>query len=227
MPDYMTSYSLKNIVLTSLLAINAFSVAQTASGIMVHPDIINQLSNHFGSPARKRLNQWQHLIKTSQPLPTREKLEVVNDFFNTLTFIPDQSHWGESDFWATPIEFLASGGGDCEDFAIAKYYTLRQLEVADEQLHITYVRALSLKQAHMVLSFFPKPDSPPLILDNINKRIVPAGQRQDLYPIYHFNGDGLWLSRQRGQGIKVGKSDGISHWLKLQKRWQATMESDT
>ena len=61
-----------------------------------------------------------------------------------MRFIDDIIHWNKVDYWATPIEFLASHGGDCEDFAIAKYFTLIQLGIPEEQLTLTYVKALRL-----------------------------------------------------------------------------------
>ncbi|WP_197479414.1 transglutaminase-like cysteine peptidase, partial [Oleiphilus sp. HI0132] len=81
--------------------------------------------------------------------------------------------------WATPLEFLATNAGDCEDFSIAKYFTLREMGIPDDMIKITYVKALELNQAHMVLAYYPTPDAEPLILDNLINEIKPAGQRTD------------------------------------------------
>ena len=61
-----------------------------------------------------------------------------------MLFEDDDQHWHQADYWATPIETLASNGGDCEDFSIAKYFTLRELGVAEQCLRLTNVNALSL-----------------------------------------------------------------------------------
>ena len=114
-------------------------------------------------------------------LSERQKLELVNDFMNRTPFKTDQEHWGKVDYWATPVEFLSTNGGDCEDFSIAKYFTLRALGVADDKLQITYVKETRVyNEAHMVLAYFATPDAEPLILDNINKTIQPASNRGDL-----------------------------------------------
>lgn len=115
-------------------------------------------------------------------------------FFNDrLLFRDDRVIWNQGDYWASPIEALRKGAADCEDYAIAKYLTLRQLGVASEKLRITYVKALRLNQAHMVLTYYPTPTAIPLVLDNLTGKIQPATQRTDLLPVYSFNGEGLWL----------------------------------
>ncbi len=81
------------------------------------------------------------------------------------------------------MELLTTNGGDCEDFSIAKYLTLRAMGVPDDQLRIIYVKALELNQAHMVLAWYKTPGSDPLILDNLINDIKPASQRNDLEPV--------------------------------------------
>ena len=113
---------------------------------------------------------------------------------------------------------LASDGGDCEDYAIGKYFTLIAMGVSEDKLKITYVRELRfdpVDQAHMVLAYYPTPDADPLILDNVDKAIWPGSERDDLVPVYSFNGAGLWLAKERGAGMEVGKPDRISMWNDL------------
>jgi predicted transglutaminase-like cysteine proteinase len=121
-------------------------------------------------------------------------------------------HWKQKDYWATPIEFLSTNGGDCEDFTLAKYFTLRELGISDKKLRMTYVKAIKLNQAHMVLSYFETPGSEPLILDNLVTDIRKASLRRDLVPVYSFNGNGLWLAKERERGVRVGDSSRVSLW---------------
>ena len=180
--------------------------------------LLEEVREQYGERAVQRMDAWQALLDESRGLDEAEKLNKVNRFFNRLEFLSDLERWGQEDFWATPVEFLASGGGDCEDFSIAKYFTLRELDVADERLRITYVKALNINQAHMVLSYYPDAGKEPLILDNLDGVIKPASQRRDLIPVYNFNGDGLWIARQRGKGVRVGDADRISLWMDLRNR---------
>ena len=147
-----------------------------------------------------------------------EALTRVNAFFNQMLFVSDRQQWGKEDYWATPVEFLAAGGGDCEDFSLAKYFTLRELGVPLERMRLTYVKAVKLNQAHMVVAYFPTPDAEPLILDNLVPDIRRASERIDLVPVYSFNGDGLWLSKERGRGHRVGDSGRLKLWNDLKYR---------
>ena len=88
-----------------------------------------------------------------------------------MQFINDQALWEQKDYWATPIETLSIGGGDCEDYAIAKYFTLKQLGVDESKLRLTYVKAIELNQAHMVLTYFENKRAVPLVLDNLINNI--------------------------------------------------------
>lgn len=130
----------------------------------------------------------------------KEKAQAVNEFFNRqIVFQEDRRIWGVEDHWTTPIELLEKGRGDCEDYAIAKYFTLVALGVPQSQLRLVYVQAViaGAQQAHLVLAFYPNSANDPLILDNLLTTIQPATQRPDLTPIFSFNGQGLW------QGVGV------------------------
>ena len=116
---------------------------------------------------------------------------------------------------------LSSGGGDCEDFSIGKYFTLLALGVPTEKLKITYVKTRiwnPVNQAHMVLTYYANPAAMPVVLDNLIPEIKPADQRPDLTPVYSFNGDGLWLAKERGAGKRVTGGNKIGLWRDMLAR---------
>lgn len=175
----------------------------------------------FGKESRKRLTDWVDLIANNKQKPEQEKLTLANDFFNQLLFVSDLDHWGVQDYWATPFEMISTGGGDCEDFAIGKYFTLLALGVSSDKLKITYVKATGhglQNAAHMVLAYYASPSAMPVVLDNLNPEIKPADQRPDLVPVYSFNGDGLWLAKQRGEGKAVARGNRIKLWNDMMAR---------
>jgi predicted transglutaminase-like cysteine proteinase len=201
----------------------AASLAAFAQELVIITDAqIGRLAQQFGPLAKTRLTEWRSILTQSKykTLAERAKLDLVNDFMNQTPFVSDIQHWGKTDYWATPVEFLSTNGGDCEDFSIAKYFTLRAIGVSDERLRITYVKEIvQYNEAHMVLAYFPNPDDEPMVLDNINKSILPASARTDLLPVYSFNGSGLWLAKeQSGRQQSVGSADRIGHWKDLQSR---------
>jgi predicted transglutaminase-like cysteine proteinase len=198
-----------------------------ARTILLSDKQVETVAKIHGPDAAIRLQEWRELVQYNQNKNHEEKIELVNRFFNRLDFVEDKIHWGKTDYWATPVEFLTTKGGDCEDFAIAKYFTLRELGVPTNTLRITYVKALTINQAHMVLAYYKKADAEPLVLDNIDKEIKPASQRNDLVPVYSFNGDNLWLSKElEGRGKLVGNADRIGLWKtllrKIKKEFQET-----
>lgn len=182
------------------------------------PDLINKIQAKQSGAKRARFQRWARLIQEHANSPESTKLKVVNDFFNRFTYRSDADEVGRQDFWMTPIEFIQRGGGDCEDYSIAKYFTLEAMGVPATKLRITYVKAIKLNVAHMVLAYYPSPEAEPLVLDNLIAAIKPASQRTDLRPVYSFNGRGLWLARQRGQGRRISGADRLSVWRDLNAR---------
>lgn len=196
------------------------STVSIISGQNFHLDkeFLNKVELKYGSDARSLLASWENLIIQDDSRTDLEKLEKVNQFFNRLEFVDDMVHWGEKDYWATPIEFLGTQGGDCEDFTIAKYFTLKFMGVEEEKLNLTYVKALNYNVHHMVLTYFSTPDAEPLVLDNLVTEIKSASMRNDLLPIYSFNGTGLWFAKQRERGKLAGSSSRLQRWQDVIQR---------
>lgn len=198
-----------------------FSVSAT---LEISDVLLSKIRDKYGDIAATRITEWQKLMSTEKGLSDREKLKKVNDFFNNrIKFVGDISLWGMADYWATPLEFLSRGQGDCEDYSIAKYFTLKELGVSESKMRITYVKALRLNQSHMVLTYYSSPRAIPVVLDNLIPQIKLATKRTDLLPVYGFNGMGLWLAKSKGRGKKVGGSSRLSLWTDLKQR----MLSDT
>ena len=185
-------------------------------------ELLAGAQQEFGDEAEQRLLDWQQLYQDLRNADESEQLRAVNHFFNQrVNYISDEKHWGQKDYWATPYESLTTHGADCEDFVIAKYYTLKELGVEVEKMRITYVKALRINQAHMVLTYFPTPDAIPLVLDNLIGKIYSADRRKDLEPVYSFNGSGMWLERMKGQGIRMGNPNKLDLWTNLRLRMAA------
>jgi predicted transglutaminase-like cysteine proteinase len=191
---------------------------------------INKLSSlakiRYGEEAYKSVLELNQLVIQLKSASEADKLKQINTFFNQkMEFGEDIDIWGQSDYWATPLESLGRGAGDCEDYSIAKYIFLKILNVPTEKLRLTYVRAIittqdiSVAKAHMVLSYYATPQSEPLILDSLNPEILPASSRKDLTPIFSFNDKGLWVgssSKPKGDA-----STHLSKWRDVLTRIQA------
>ena len=170
------------------------------------------------------MTQWNRLITDNKGMSDSELLNLTNKFVNQrLVYKEDQEIWGQTDYWATPLETLGRGTGDCEDYAIAKYLTLLNLGVTNDKLRLIYVRAKqgsaanATSVAHMVLGYFAQPDSEPLILDNMITSVRPAASRQDLLPVFSFNSDGMWAEGQ-ARGDPTAR---LSRWRDVLDRMRA------
>lgn len=181
-------------------------------------EVFDYVSKTYGKRAVGRVEDWRELMTELDGEDEEEIVYEINNFFNSVPYAEDIAHWNKSDYWATPLELLGTNAGDCEDYAIAKYYSLRALGVPEEKMRIMYVKALRFNQAHMVLAYFPKENAIPLVLDNINKRILPANRRTDLRPVYSFNAGGLWMAKAQGRGQQVQKTPKHKLWTDLTAR---------
>lgn len=183
---------------------------------LISPEDLKRLNEKYGDGALKRGQALNRLVTSLANADTNKKLQEINRFFNQIPYRTDPQLFGTKDYWQTPLEFLGHFGGDCEDYVIAKYFVLRELGIEEDRLFLTYVRATRQNAAHMVLSYFSNPASAPLILDNYDKTIKPATQRNDLIPVYSFNANSLFLAKSAGLGISL-PADKIknSKWDKL------------
>lgn len=199
----------------------AVSVTTASDSERMHQFVIQR----FGAEAWRNVGDWRDLLARSHSLEDSAKLRAVNEFFNRrVLFQEDLVVWGQLDYWASPLEALGRGAGDCEDYALSKYFSLLELGVPAARMRLTYVKARigapgsEITQAHMVLSYYGRPEAEPLILDNLISDIRPAGRRPDLTPVFSFNGDGLWMA---GADRPSSPIDRLSRWKELLIRMKA------
>jgi predicted transglutaminase-like cysteine proteinase len=191
-------------------------------------DRLSQLASaRYGAEARQMVERWQDLL-TIGKLSEMEKVRRVNDFFNRrISYAEDIEIWGQSDYWATPLEVMSRGLADCEDFATSKYFSLLQMGVPADRLRITYVKARiggmhsKVVIAHMVLGYYPDRSGEPMILDNLIDEIRPASRRLDLTPVFSFNSEGLWVGVTQGKQSNGSPTARLSRWRDLLVRMKA------
>lgn len=134
-------------------------------------------------------------------LPLPRQVEAVNDIVNSYPNISDDDNWGQSDYWETPAEFFAKGG-DCEDYAIAKYAWLRYLGVPEDSLRLAMVYDRAKKETHMLLIVYTG-DGQPLFLDNQVKTVRTRNDFARYWPLYEINRHGWWMIEPIGKGRRI------------------------
>ncbi|GHU28045.1 hypothetical protein AGMMS50256_09270 [Betaproteobacteria bacterium] len=207
----------------SLLVLFAMCLVMTALPAQARYDpakLRERLAARFDSSRIPLLDAWLSVVASSASLKENDKLVRINNFINdNLLFENDNSVWGQSDYWATPLEMIGQGRGDCEDFAIIKYVSLRMAGIASSKLRLVYAKARINGQAgpvwvaHMVLAYYATPDADPLVLDNLNTMIQQASGRRDLQPVFSFNSDGIFAGVTGRNAAKTAAGIGrLSRW---------------
>ncbi len=132
---------------------------------------------------------WQAMLRDQRGRPAQEQLDKVNRFLNGWRYKEDLANYGRRDYWASQLEFLLRSG-DCEDYAIVKYVSLRQLGFAPEQLRLVVVQDVVRDLAHAVLAVYL--DDEVYILDNLTRAVVPQAEVAHYVPYYSINETTRW-----------------------------------
>lgn len=196
------------------------------AGLVVASVTADRAQQLYGPQVLRIYRDWQQLVlRLSKEGSDEVKVREVNQFFNQrLHYMEDIDLWKQVDYWATPLESMSKGSGDCEDYAFAKYFTLRELGVAPQKLRMIYVKARiggpssTITQAHMVLAYYQAPTVEPVVLDSLISSIMPASQRSDLQPVFSFNGDGIWVGGGSAPNASV---DRLTRWRQLIDKMKA------
>jgi predicted transglutaminase-like cysteine proteinase len=207
----------------TLLRLLAVAVLLAFSVQALDTDRIVRAAQKYGPTGVANARALQQMMLALGGKDDLARLRAVNDFYNQrLAYVEDIDNWGQVDYWASPLESLGKGAGDCEDYAIGKYFTLTSLGIPHARLRMVYVRASIAGApngfvAHMVLAYYPTPEAEPLVLDNLQPVIRPAGERTDLAPVFSFNAEGLW------QGVGSIRANGdpltrLSKWREAMQR---------
>lgn len=165
---------------------------------------IDEIEKNFGKTAKNRIVDYSQTMERLKKFPQDEQLLRVNFYLNQLPFKQDIINYKNSDYWGTPKEFLACGYGDCEDYAIIKYFTLLKLGFEKEKLFVTTSDEKFSAQAHMVLSYFKSKNEPPLILDSVSYKVLDLKKRVDLKAKIFISEDGSYKIDDNNNLIKVG-----------------------
>lgn len=152
----------------------------------------------YGEACRPRngrcyVQEWRAMVNQARGQDPMRQLQTVNQWVNRVRYVEDIANYGMVDFWATPLEFLARDG-DCEDFAIAKYVTLRELGFPHTEMRILVLNDLNLRIPHAILIAYLNGRS--YVLDNQIAQVVPTDVIRHYQPIFSINEEAWWLHQR-------------------------------
>jgi predicted transglutaminase-like cysteine proteinase len=156
-----------------------------------------ELVRKKGSCKATRLNKchyanWMKFLKGISKKDKMTQVREVNRFMNRAKYITDKNNWGKKDYWETPVEFMAKFG-DCEDYAIAKYMSLRYLGFKDEEIRVVAVKDMNLKVGHAIMVVLLK--GKVYVLDNQIKKVVDAKTVRHYQPVFSIGTKHWWRHR--------------------------------
>jgi predicted transglutaminase-like cysteine proteinase len=151
----------------------------------------NLKSSCDGSDAKTcPVQWWQNFVAELSTLPLKDRIARVNDTFNRVTYVSATANWHNPGYWETPFEFLAKGG-QCQDYAIAKYLALLDSGVPEEQMRFVVLRYIARGLDHAVTVVNVGGEE--MVLDNLAAEIKPADENEGYAPYYALNDRGWWL----------------------------------
>lgn len=169
-------------------------MAKWEQALARHRRSLTQAEAACGADGRGRgceVMEWRRFVSGLGGRPAAEQMAQVNRYLNGFRYITDARNWGQGDYWAAPQE-LFSRGGDCEDYVIAKYLSLRSLGVAAADMRILVLHDTSRNEAHAVLVVIGEDDA--YVLDNLYRRVVTWRDVQATYrPLYSLNENSAWV----------------------------------
>jgi predicted transglutaminase-like cysteine proteinase len=139
-----------------------------------------------------RIVPWQQFLHGLQGKTKLEQIQQVNAYANQSPYITDPANWKKEDYWSTTKQFLIKNG-DCEDYAIIKYFSLKRLGFKNEDMRIVILKDMNLKIMHAVLVVFDAGKT--WVLDNQIKQVVEANNIYHYVPFYSINEEYWWRHR--------------------------------
>lgn len=201
-----------------LLIFISFAFLHGKSLTLTKNDLKKIDNHHYKKAIQLRLLKYIEVKKKIEGLDLEKKLNHVNSFYNRILPVHDATKYNVDDHWATPKEFIFEGRGDCEDYAISKYFMLKENGVPKEKLFMAVVKVKGATDYHMVLTYLENKNSMPLVMDNLSFRILPFDKRVDLEPKFIFNEKQAFLLKNK----KIHKKVNIN-WGKVDK-WQLLLD---
>jgi predicted transglutaminase-like cysteine proteinase len=163
------------------------------------------IEKKHGHIAKNRILDYETMLKSLMPQSKSKQLMKINFYLNQLPTKIDIIDNKRADYWETPKEFLTYGSGDCEDYAIIKYFTLLKLGFSKDKLFMTTAYEKYSGQYHMILSYFETLNKPPLVLDNLSFEILDLRKRVDLKPVKFINPTGTYKLDEDNHLVKIAE----------------------
>jgi predicted transglutaminase-like cysteine proteinase len=186
-----------------------------AEEFYINPYYLDKLQKN--SRSYKIIKHYVDFLNTIKDDDDKTKIEKVNRYINKIIPKYDAYNYKNEEYWATPFEFFSNIGGDCEDYVIAKMYSLERLGISPKIMYMSAVKEKYVGGDHMVLSLHVDKNSPPLVLDNLSTKVLPIDKRVDLELVFMFNEYGFYQLENHKKLREINRIN-LPAYRELQKK---------
>jgi predicted transglutaminase-like cysteine proteinase len=203
-PDQGPAHSIQKLTSYPALFGSAEKQSRDLSAFTKWADMFERYDRQYGqNDVRAQLVSWDAQVKSQKGHSLSELARSVDALMNSIPYVDDKDNYGKNDYWATPYEFLTQGG-DCEDYAIAKYMALKSLGVSEDRMRIAIVHDLVKKIPHAILIVYTEEGA--MVLDNQSKTTRKADEITRYKPIFSINQTAWWLHTAEPANIQVASA---------------------
>ncbi len=188
-----------------------------AEEFYINPYYLNKLKKD--SKSYRIIEHYVNFLNSIKDEDDKIKIKKVNLYINKIVPKYDNYNYKNDEYWATPFEFFSNAGGDCEDYAIAKMYSLKILGINPQIMYMSAVKDKYTGGNHMVLSLRVDKNKPPLILDNLSSKVLSLDKRVDLKLMFIFNKDGFFNLSNYKKLVKIDKLQ-LPAYEKLKEKYK-------
>jgi predicted transglutaminase-like cysteine proteinase len=159
--------------------------------------------DHCVSPAALR---FLAIVDEARAREGRARFGEINRAINlAIKAVSDMAQHGQPDVWSSPLATFASGAGDCEDYAIAKFAALRMVGMSPEDLRIVVLRDLLHGEEHAAV--LARLDGHWLMLDNRRMAMIEDVDVRNHRPLYVIGDEGVMRYQAPSPAATAARQD--------------------
>jgi len=186
-----------------------------ADKFYINPYYLDKIKKE--SKSYRIIKHYVDFLNSIKDKDEKTKIQRVNLYINKIVPRYDSYNYKNEEYWATPFEFFSNAGGDCEDYVVAKMYSLEVLGINPNIMYMSAVKEKYIGGNHMVLSLFLDKNRSPLVLDNLSTKILSLDKRVDLELIFMFNKNGFFKLQNSKKLYKI-KNINLPAYEELKKQ---------
>jgi hypothetical protein len=167
--------------------------------LQVSTDTLKKYNKTYGNQALLRLDYFNTNLQKLDTVPVVNKIVGVHSIVNQLNYLSDTQHWKKDNYWSNPLEFIGTGYGDSEEYALMKYLFLVKLGIDPNKLKFISIDtplAVSkeeISKENIALAYFHNDGVPPIIIESkVGSKDIYKYKNQFSYEVIRQSHNKIW-----------------------------------